>query len=318
MSWRFGMISNPLSHSVSKRGSVLKVAAERDPEALFHNLDRFDDLHNVLTQFADDGVNAVFVEGGDGTAMAVLTEILSGRSGLPEDTPVALLPGGMTNLAAKVMGVRKAGKGGIRALMADLRAGQIETRRHDLPILEVSLAKGAQPIYGFFLSTGALPNGIRFCRRALHSKGASGSFAVGLTLARLIFGPRSAEGNEVMSPSDMTVESSAFHAAGSHLFTLATTLPRFNLGIDPFWGQEAAALRFTHATWPANGLVRALFGILTNASSGFMRKRGMESYNVDDVLLRFDGDIVLDGEFLIPPPSGKVKISTTRPAVFIR
>lgn len=318
MSWRFGMISNPLSHSVSKRGSVLKVAAERDPEALFHNLDRFDDLPQVMERFAQDGVNAILVEGGDGTAMAAVTEILGGRSGLPADTPIALLPGGMTNLAAKVMGVRKAGKGGIRALMADLRAGKLEERRHDLPLLEVSLAKGARPIYGFFLSTGALPNGIRFCRQKLHSKGASGSFAVGLTLARLIFGPRSAGGNAVMAPSDMTVETGSFHAAGPHLFTLATTLPRFNLGINPFWGTEASPLRFTHATWPANGLVRAMFGILTNAPASTMRKRGMESFNIDEALLRFDGDIVLDGEFLITDPSGKVKITTTRPAVFIR
>lgn len=318
MIWRFGMISNPLSHSVSRRGSVLAAAAAREKDALFHSLDKFEDLPNILARFAQQNVNAVFVEGGDGTAMAVVTEILSGRSGLPKDTPIALLPGGMTNLAAKVMGVRKAGKGGIRALLADLRTGEIDARRHDLPLLEISLAKNAQPIYGFFLSTGALPNSIRFCRRKMHTAGASGSLAVGLTLARLIFGPRSADGNEVMRASDMALETSAFHAAGSHLFTLATTLPEFNLGIDPFWGTEDAPLRFTHASWPANGLVRAMFGILTNASAARMRKRGMESFNINEALLGYSGDIVLDGEFLSAPPSGKIKITTTQPVVFIR
>lgn len=318
MSWRFGMISNPLSHSVSRRGSVLEVAAEREPDALFKSLHEFTELPAMLREFAQDGVNAIFIEGGDGTSMAVLTEILSGRSGLPIDTPIALLPGGMTNLAAKVMGVRKAGKGGIQTLLADLRAGKLETRRTELPLLEITLAEGANPIYGFFLSTGALPNGIRFCRRRLHSKGASGSIAVGLTLARLIFGPRSPEGNEVMRPSDMALESSAFHAAGSHLFTLATTLPELNLKIDPFWGTEEGPLRFTHATWPANGLVRAMIGILMGASGKTMRKRGMESFNIEEALLAYCGDIVLDGEFLSSPPSGKIKIATTKPAVFIR
>lgn len=318
MTWRFGMISNPLSHSVSKRGSILQIAAERESDTVFRSLHNFPDLPVILQDFARQGVNALFIEGGDGTTMAVITELLSGRAGLPKDTPIALLPGGMTNLAAKVMGVRKAGKGGIRALLADLRAGAIETRRHDLPLLEICLAKDAQPIYGFFLSTGALPNGIRFCRRALHTKGASGSFAVGLTLAKLIFGPRSTDGNEVMRPTDMALESSAFHAAGSHLFTLATTLPELNLRIDPFWGTEDAPLRFTHATWPANGLVRAMFGILTNASAKRMSKRGMESFNIEEALLRHDGDIVLDGEFLSAPPSGKIKITTTKPAAFIR
>ncbi|MEL7128734.1 MAG: diacylglycerol kinase family protein, partial [Pseudomonadota bacterium] len=263
MTMRFGLISNPLSHSVSKRGSVLKRAAEREPDAEFHCLDRFDDLSGILKGMATDGIEAIFVEGGDGTAMAVLTEIISGRSGLPSDIPIALLPGGMTNLAAKVMGVRHAGNGGVRAVMSDLRAGNLAGRSSPLPLLELSLSKAGQPLYGFFLSTGALPNGIRYCRRALHSRGAQGSIAVGLTLTRLIFGPRGVEGNEVLRPSDMTLESQAFHAAGSHLFTLATTLPTLSLNINPFWGKGDAPLRFTHATWPANGLIRAMFGILT-------------------------------------------------------
>lgn len=318
MTWRFGMISNPRSHSVSKRGSVLAAAGAREPDAVFHSLDVFENLPRVLERFANEGVNALMIEGGDGTVMAVLTEILSERCPLPADTPVALLPGGMTNLAAKVMGVRDAGKGGIRALLTDLRAGNLKAHEHHIPLLEISLSKQADPIFGFFLSTGALPNGIRYCRKALHSKGASGSIAVGLTLARLIFGPRGSEGNEVMRASDMALESDAFHAAGSHLFTLATTLPRFNLGIDPFWGTEDKPLRLTHATWPANGLIRAMFGILTKAGRKTMSKRGMESFNLDEALLGYTGDIVLDGEFLSPPPSGKLKINTTQPVVFIR
>lgn len=318
MTSRFGMISNPLSHSVSKRGSILRLAAEREADAAFHSLDVFDDLPKILTEFATDGVTAIFVEGGDGTAMAVLTEVLSGRSGLPADTPIALLPGGMTNLAAKVMGVRKAGKGGIRTLLSDLRAGRLSERADPIPLLEISLSKNSAPLYGFFLSTGALPHGIRYCRRALHSKGAQGSVAVGLTLMRLIFGPRGQEGNEVMRPSDMALESSAFHAAGSHLFTLATTLPRLNLGIDPFWGGEDAPLRFTHATWPANGLIRAFLYILAGGPEGPLRKRGMESFNIEEALIKYSGDLVLDGEFLTVPPSGKIRISATRPAVFVR
>jgi len=318
MTWRFGMISNPRSHSVSQRGSVLAAAGAREPDAMFHSLDVFENLPRVLDRFAQNGVNVLFVEGGDGTAMAVLTEILSERCALPADIPVALLPGGMTNLAAKVMGVRDAGKGGIRALIADLRDGNIDLHKEYIPLLQICLSEQADPIYGFFLSTGALPNGIRYCRRELHSKGASGSIAVGLTLARLIFGPRGKDGNEVMRPSDMALETDAFHAAGSHLFTLATTLPRFNLGIDPFWGTEDKPLRFTHATWPANGLIRAMLGILTKAGSKTMTKRGMESFNIDEALLGYTGDIVLDGEFLSPPPSGKLKLTTTQPAVFIR
>ncbi|MEL7480757.1 MAG: diacylglycerol kinase family protein [Pseudomonadota bacterium] len=319
MTLRFGMVSNPLSHAVSQRGAVLKQAAAREREqVIFRCLDRFDDLHDILDEFAAADVQAVFVEGGDGTAMAVLTEILTGRAGLRLDIPIALLPGGMTNLAAKVMGVHKAGRGGIKAVMDDIRAGRLETRVHDLPLLEVSLAKNAQPLFGFFLSTGAVPHGIRYCRRALHTRGAQGSFAVGLTLARLIFGPRGQDGNEVMRPTDLTLESDAFHAAGAHLFTLATTLPRLNLGLDPFWGEASAPLRLTHASWPANGLLTAFGGILAGAKNGYMRKRGMESFNVHEALLKYSGDLVLDGEFLAAPPSGKIKVSTTSPVRFIR
>lgn len=315
---RFGMVSNPLSHTVSRRGSMLERAANREPDVLYHRLDVFDELPGVLRRFAAEGIEAIFIEGGDGTAMAVLTEILSGRSGLSVDIPIGLLPGGMTNLAAKVLGVRNVGQGGIRALLEDLRQGNLTGRAEPMPLLEVSLSKTGQPLYGFFLSTGAIPNGIRYCRRALHSRGAQGSFAVGLTLVRLIFGPRNREGNEVMRPTDLALESPVLHAAGSHLFTLATTLPRLSLGLDPFWGDGRAAVRFTHAAWPEHGLIRALFGILAGGPKGFMRKRGMESFNTDEVLIKHSGEMVLDGEFLAVPPSGKVRISATRPMVFVR
>ncbi len=315
---RFGMVSNPLSHAVSRQGSMLERAASGEPDALFHCLDVFDELPDVLRRFAGEGIEAIFIEGGDGTAMAVLTEILSGRSGLPLDMPIGLLPGGMTNLAAKVLGVRRAGQGGMRDLLEDLREGRLAGRAEPMPLLEVSLSKTGQPIYGFFLSTGAIPNGIRYCRRALHTRGAQGSFAVGLTLARLIFGPRNRDGNEVIRPSDLALESPVLHASGAHLFTLATTLPRLSLGLDPFWGEGRAAVRFTHAAWPAQGLIRALFGILAGGPKGFMRKRGMESFNADEVLIKHSGDLVLDGEFLTVPPSGKVRVSATRPMVFVR
>jgi len=318
MTARFGLISNPLSHSVSQRGSHLETVAKRDADALFYSLDVFDDLPNIMKTLGEADVSGIFVEGGDGTAMAVLTALLSGRTGLPVDTPIALLPGGMTNTAAKAMGLQKAGQGGIRSIMAAIRAGDAGRHKAHMPLLEVSLSKHGQPLYGFFLSTGAVPHGIRYCRRALHTKGVEGSVAVGLTLARLVFGPRGPEGNEVMRPTDLTFESSAFHAAGSHLFTLATTLPQLNLGLDPFWGKQKEALRFTHATWPANGLLRAMLGIIAGGPEKLMRKRGMESFNIDEALLKYSGDLVLDGEFLTPPPSGKIKISTTEPLVFLR
>lgn len=319
MTSRFGLISNPLSHSVSQRGSHLEIVAEREPHTDFHSLDNFDKLSEIMRELADTGVEAIFVEGGDGTAMAVLTELLSGRSGLPTSTPIALLPGGMTNTAAKAMGLHRAGKGGIRAIMASLRGGEADSHKTLMPLLQVSLSKDGQPLYGFFLSTGAVPHGIRYCRRELHTRGAEGSLAVGLTLVRLVFGPRGPDGNEVMRPTDLTCESTAFHAAGSHLFTLATTLPQLNLGLDPFWGkEEQAPLRFTHARWPANGLIRALLGILAGGPENMMRKRGMESFNINEALLKYSGDLVLDGEFLTAPPSGKVKVSTTEPLVFLR
>ena len=61
-----------------------------------------------------------------------------------------------------------------------------------------------------------------------------------------------------------------------------------------------------------------MFGILAKSGSQYMRKRGMESFNIQDALLGYTGDIVLDGEFLSPPPDGKLKISTTQAAVFVR
>jgi len=98
--------TNPLSHTVSKRGSILD-AAGGNSDVLRFKLDRFSNVGNQVEETANAQVNAIFVEGGDGTIHGVLTEVLSQQEKFDELPDIILLPGGMTNLVASNIGVKK-------------------------------------------------------------------------------------------------------------------------------------------------------------------------------------------------------------------
>src|SRR5262245_66341587 len=102
---RAGLISNPLSQRNRLRLQALREVVAGHPDLLHEELDSVDATADVLRDFARREVGLVIVSGGDGTVQKVLTELLNGQEFDPLP-PVAVLPGGMTNLIATDVGLR--------------------------------------------------------------------------------------------------------------------------------------------------------------------------------------------------------------------
>lgn len=321
MSLRAGFIVNPLSHTVQRKGSVLERATRDLKDVDLISISTFSSLPDQIRQLTDAGCSAFFVEGGDGTLQAVMTALAGAADSAARLPDIAILPGGSTNLACKIAGLRAGTPGQVAAYVSACRAGA-EVSRTLLPALQVSHTGLASPLAGMLLSTGSLARAMLYTQSQLHGDGQRGSAAVADAALRFVLAPGAyldADGAPLLRPSGLSAESAAFHHHGPHALSLMTTLPCLSLGLKPFWGpEEAGQIAYTHATWPVTGFRRAFLKILAGATGPGMARHGLQSYRAGEITLTCQDPVVLDGELLQLPPDGRITVRPTRPFRFLR
>ena len=295
-------IVNSLSARVARKGSVLKtLAAETETDCFL--LDPFDALPSAVTKAAKDGVQHVIIEGGDGTVQGVISAFLHQEAAFETFPAFSIIPGGMTNQVAKNIGLKSAAERTVKfALNGPLTA-------LDMPLLQVSDNDG--PHYaGFLFSTGAIPQITRYTTSKLHKKGIGGSAAV---LGGILKGVR---GNDdtVLQITPVTMKDLY---DGLHLGSVITTLPSLIMGLDPFWGDGDGPLRVTWVDGSYKGLARNVMQLWMGLKSKDRSPDGLNSKRMEKLSYQYDGDIVLDGEFL-SIPSGKFTVTASRPVTFLR
>lgn len=294
-------ITNMLSERVSRKGSVLESLAAETSTELF-KLDPFDALPSAVTKAALDGVDHVIIEGGDGTVQGVISGFLSQADKFKTFPSFSIVPGGMTNQVAKNIGLKSAAARTVKsALEGPMQAV-------DMPLLKVTDSEG--PTYaGFLFSTGAIPQITRYTTGELHRKGIGGSAAV---LGGILKGVR---GDDETLMQITPVQMDGIYT-GPHLGTVVTTLPSLIMGLDPFWGSGDEPLRVTWVDGDYRGLARNVLQIWMGLKSKDRSPDGLYSKRVNELSYRYEGDIVLDGEFL-SIPSGKFTVTATRPVTFL-
>ncbi len=315
-----GLISNPKSHTVSRQGSVLQHVARQIPGLRFLQLDDFSALPGEISAFARRGVNTLFVEGGDGTLRAVMSAALSSRSGFAAPPGFAILPGGSTNLAYKVLGLKDIHPEAVARRIA-LLENKTPVRRAARHALAVRSSAMSEPLIGFLLSTGSLARAMEYGQREIHGPGPRGSLAVAAIFTRLIARPFSASGHDgepVLRESGLGAEAGEERFQGAHTFSLMTTLPHLSLGLKPFWGTRGRPIAFTHARWPVRGLRLAALKLVLGLTGETLSRHGLGSLGADRIRLHTDSDVMMDGEMLARPADGLFDVSVTPSIEFIR
>ncbi|SHK98327.1 Diacylglycerol kinase catalytic domain-containing protein [Roseovarius marisflavi] len=321
MTHRIGLIVNHGSHAVEKRGAMLEAAALELPHASFLRLDDFADLNGFVRQMARDGVEKIFIEGGDGTLLAVLSACLAPGAGFASPPEFAILPGGSTNLAARSFGFRGKTAGEITRRIAALANEVDPPERETHRALRIESAALPCPAIGFVLSTGSLARAMLFAQREFHDDVQRGLRTIILAIVRFVMAPgkyRDTDGGPVLRASHLTVRGAGVEIDGPHTLALVTSLPRLSLGLKPFWGTGPGSIALTHAAWPIKGFRRAIAKILLHLSGPRLAAHGMTSYRSDRFDLIHDDPIVIDGEPVACAEDGKLHITTTEPLVFLR
>lgn len=318
---RIGLIVNPRSHAVPRRGAMLEAAALDMPDACFLRLDDFSRLDEFACYMARNGVDKVFVEGGDGTLLAVLSACLAPEAGFEVLPDFAILPGGSTNLAARSFGFRGRTPGQItrRILaLADEVAEPVRERHRALRVESTALPR---PAIGFVLATGALARAMLYTLRTFFGDNGRGSRAVALAILRFLVAPTrycDTDGQPVLRPSDLSVQGPGLALEGTHTLCLLSSLPRLSLGLAPFWGVGDGPVRMTHAAWPVHGLRRAIIRILFRLTGPGLAAYGLSSYRAERLELCHEDPVLIDGEMIPRADDGRLRVSATEPLAFLR
>lgn len=312
-----GMVTNPRSGGNKKGLGKIREFLARNPGIHHGEAVTPSEVQGVLADFASKGVNLLVVNGGDGTVQSVLTALYV-RSLFSVPPLLALLQAGTTSMLSRDVGVRGTPLAALAKILDwSTGAGAGNQSVFERSVLKLSQAEDSEPICGMFFGVGAIPQGIELCHTSMNPNGVRGELLPGLIIARFLLAVLTGKGTFVPS-TDMEIR---FDAAppleNSYLFAMISTLERLFLGLHPFWGTEAAPLRFTalkaNPPYLLRNLPYLLRGRRTTTASP---ENGFFSHNVREITLDFKGKFTLDGEIF--EAKGPLIIGPAGPARFLK
>jgi hypothetical protein len=289
-----GLIINERSDRNQKVIDDLLNVAQRFKTVRTEVLDGVRGLDKALISMNSKGVETLILAGGDGTVQATFTDAINNRRF--DRTPhYVALPCGMTNVIANDCGLKGSPATSLDNFLWRRQKGDVKPLRRSL--LSVT-AGGGDPVYGFFLGAGAFHSAVQFSRSTIQSKGARRSIALLFSIMSYVF--------KVAFDPENTIEELDIGFAGNNpngsfpnvpqTILMTTTLSKLGSGIFPFWGGGAGAMVTTTIDYPAKRLLSAAPAVLRAKSRPWFEEYGYRSWRSDQLVMRFDGPFVFDGE----------------------
>ena len=318
---RLGLLSNANSGRNRQQLGRLEALARRYPNVMHFPTGHGGEVREALAEFARHEIDVLAINGGDGTVARVLGEVLEHQP-FPGRLPVALLPGGTTNMSADRLGVRGSLTRAARRLFdwsAGRHRGTCETLSR--PILRVRFADGRDNAYGMFLGAGAVIQGTEYAHRKIHARGLRDNAGLAVAVARTLWGLRRGDPRFSRTvPLTMRVDGRERLTHEPVGVLLVSSLDRLFLGIKPFWGPGKGPLRSTVIGPAPQRLLRNLPGLLAGRPNRAMTKAaGYLSFRGGRLELRLDGTLNIDGELhAVGPATGPLLVEAGGAFDFLR
>ena len=313
------VLNNPVSGGNAGWRELRRQAQAEVPGQRWSDVTTPAEVAEALQRFARVGVDAILVNGGDGTVQAVLTSLF--RDAFFETLPrLAVLGAGTTSMIAGDVGVGGGRRGRLRRVLGWTRGEQSDLTVVRRSVLRATVRRDAAPVFGMFFGAAGIHQGIEFCRRRVHARGVRGEAGAGLALARLLLSLVGGR-NGLLTPVPVTVGLDGGPAEEApRLAVLVTTLDRLVLGLRPYWGADPAPLHYTVIDDRPRHLLRVLPSLLRGRPSRLATPAdGYTSRNVTEVRLSFDGGFTVDGElFVAERQAGPVVLQHAGTVAFVR
>ena len=295
---KIAALSNPYSGR-NKRGGLVKFerVISKYPAIEHFIVSQPNEIAASLKEFAQQKVEIIILNCGDGTLQAVLTYLKH----LQKDKfnpQLLLLRAGTTSMAFGDVGC-KGGLDKIFKRVTQYADGNMQTLRVvQRPILRMHLPKSNTTLCGMFFGAGAIYSGILYCRQKLHTKGVRGE--AGPSIAMLWFLLDWMTVNKLAIPARATIDINSNNSVkGEFNIIAATTMQRLLMGVYPFWGGEAkdCNLSFTSIKSNPPNVIRALINILRGRAP---KVKGQPEYYHSccpkTLVIEIENGFTLDGE----------------------
>jgi diacylglycerol kinase (ATP) len=275
----------------------------------------------ALGEFARQGVDLLVVNGGDGTLMRVLTEILGSGEFGGRVPMIAPLRGGRTNMSALDIGSHRDPVRGLTGVLSSAWNDRMHERVVSRRVLRVEYGPYRDVLYGMFFGTGVIHRGIDTVHRVFPSGRSQGVF--GATLLTSTWLGRMAllgDSGGVLAPDKLQLMlDDEMQPGGEYTLAMACTLKRLFAGMRPFWGKGDGGVPFTSIESGAKDFWKAIPGILAGRPSEVVSEaNGYCSRKVDRALIGANCGFTVDGE-LVEGESGRVVSVTASESVrFVR
>ena len=300
---RVGVIYNPRSH----RNQGADFDCGVSPQIHIATPGNRDALPEALAGFAEDGIDLLVINGGDGTVRDVLT---CGQGIFGDQWPaIAVLPKGKTNALTVDLGVP------IEWTLQDaIKAFDTGERLVRRPVEVSDLAKGpSSRVLGFILGAGAFTRATKAGQSA-HKLGAFNSAVVAVTtiwsLLQALFASRK---HPWRRGARMTIGLGKQRATMAHSgsgerdyrqLLFASTLERLPAGLKPF-GRLRTGLRMVVLDQVSRRTASLIPWIAIGKTPKGLREKGIHQLSLPEFTLAIDEPFIFDGEAF---PAGRYRI----------
>jgi diacylglycerol kinase (ATP) len=315
---RLGVLTN--RRSTRNRTGTSKVGAmlSRHLDIPHVEIEDFGELPMALGKLARVGVNAIAVNGGDGTVIGILTE-LRRRSYFARNPELVLLTAGNTNMIAGDVGLTgRPHRALARFLKTASSGGTLERLKRRLIRVEQD---GQEPHYCLFIGAVAIVRAVRFAHCILHPMGIRHGFGDAVTMGLGALGVALRRGWSEGLLSGAPIEIGFDGEPSRHEFCaalMATTLEQLLFGSRPFWGTEPGAIHATLVRAPVERPLRSLLPVLRGRPTAHMKQGGYLSRNTDRIRLVLEGRFMIDGEIHHARRDRPIILSDGGTAAFLR
>jgi diacylglycerol kinase (ATP) len=313
---QLGVLTNPLSGGNKKGLGEIRKLLVQWPDVLHREETTPAGIDEALVEFARNGVELVVVNGGDGTAHAVLTTIGRGEA-FAKPPLLALLCAGTTSMLPRDVGVPGPSVAALSRILRWAKSTDESLTVLSRPVLKVQRSSKQPALFGMFFGAGAVCQGITLFHGGVNPMGWRGELMPGLTLLRMLLAILFRDHRKVPPLLTKTSLNNQLSEERENLLVLISTLDRLFLGMRPYWGTEGGPLHYTAVDSKPKSLLRVLPSLSRGRKNRHLTpENGYLSHNVHEVQLEMDGDFTLDGE-LYNTEQGPVTIEATDPVMFL-
>ncbi len=315
-----GVLSNPAStRNRHLLGQVSEVVDNFD--GVFHfEISDIADVSLALKRFAEQGVDIIVANGGDGTIQAIFSCLMREHP-FAVIPPIAVLPAGKTNMIAEDLGARQPKPHVYLQQLLELnrsgKLGRYLVKRH---LLKVDGIPGEPTLYGMFFGTAGIVKGIELCRRIVYPLGLPNILSHPLAIIIMLFGTifGGLIGRNPLTTDPLALRGLSVDVPRQRYFVITiTTLNRLILGLRPFSQSGSGALKVLSVVQSPLTVARAFWAVLSRNLKN-APEAGIVAEQVERVELTLSCPMTLDGELYHLPGETTINVTETPELEFVQ